>query len=370
MAICVHTVKSAADLKSFINFQYRLYKGDPYWIAPVRWEMKQRLNPKRGFLRKNPGVLFLAKNGHEIVGRLSVSCLKHQKDLDCPEGNFGFYEAVDDADVAKKLLSTGFDWLKNRGMKKAVGPYNFRLEDPHPGFLAEGFDLPPYFMMAHSKPYYLNQMEASGLGKAMDLNTYELTRYHDFPSDFLNKTEEAGRIPGLKLRCINLGKIYEEANLIREIFNHAARKNWGHVPFSEADARNMAKSLRFIVDPRLVYIAEVNESPVGIVINLPNYNEILSDCDGHIIPKGLARFILKRRRIKSLRPYALAVVDEYRRCGLGSLLILESFKAAVKVGYEKAEISWVLSANNPMSNLAESAGSKKRKVYRLYQYLL
>jgi len=369
MAISIYTVKSGADLKSFMDFQYSLYKDDPYWIAPIRWEMRQRLDPKKGFLRKNPGTLFLAKDGREIVGRLSVSHLKQQKDFDCPEGNFGFYEATDDADVAKNLLGAGLDWLKNVGMKKAVGPYNFRLEDPHPGFLAEGFDLPPYFMMAHSKPYYLDQMEASGFGKAMDLRTYELTKHHNFPADFLRKTEEASCIPGLRLRNICLDRIYEEANLIREIFNHAARKNWGHVPFSEADARNMAKTLRFILDPRIVFIAQVNERPVGIVINLPNYNELLWDCNGRIIPKGLLRFLLKKRNLKSLRAYGLAVIDEYQRSGLGSLLILESFKAGVKAGYERAEISWVLSANNPMSNLAESAGSEIRKVYRLYQRL-
>jgi len=361
----IDRVESKSDFKSFIELQWRLYKGDQFWIPPLLVELKNRA--RRGLEKEGNAVLFLARRGTEVVGRISASLCKQNFEIN-KEGNFGFYECVDDMEVARCLMGKAIEWLKNKGATKVVGPYSFLLEDPHPGFLVDGFDRPPYFMMAYTKQYYLEQMRELGFEKAMDLNAYELDRETALPEGIVAKSKEAESIPCMKIRNINLKKVYEEAEIIRGIFNEALKNNWGSVPFSSAHARRMAKDLKFLADPRIILIAEIDNRPVGAVINLPNYNELLKDCNGRLFPKGIFRILFKKKSIKSLRGYALAVLPEYQRSGLGCLLTRKSFEAGIKANYEHAEVTWILESNKAMDDLAQFMGGHNKKVYRLFKY--
>lgn len=369
MNITIHEVRTKSDLKAFINFPWGLYKNDPNWIPPLKYELNKRLNIwKNSFFKKGKGALFLAKRGSEIVGRISVSIDKSNlAKTDNREGNFGSYEAIEDINVTKALLDHGIQWLQNHNISKVSGPIQFRLEDPYPGFLVEGHEHKPYFMMTYSMPYYAKQFEEYGFSTAMDLYSYEISKHNPVPQKMFERSKDAVGIQNLKLRNINMKKVYEEAEIIRKIFNDALSNNWGHVPFSEKYARKMAKDLKMLADPRIIFIAEVNNKPVGAVINLPNYNDLLHDLNGNLFPRGLFRIMLNKKKMKSLRGYALAVDKEYRNTGLGCLLISKSYEAGIKAGYERAEITWILGNNKSMNNLVEFMGASRHKVYRLYQ---
>lgn len=365
-SLTINQVATGRDLKSFIDLPWKLYKGDKNWIAPLLIDIKSRLNLKRGPLGKGRAALFLARRGKEVVGRISASYLKG-KLAAAGEGNFGFYEMIDDLDVARALMDRAIAWLKERKAKTVVGPYSFLLEDPYPGFLAGSYDLPPYFLMTYSKPYYLDQMIALGFVGAMDLHTYECPVDVVFPEEFLAKARHAESILNPQIRSLNLKKTYEEAEIVRHIFNEALKNNWGYVPFSREHARKMIKQLRFLVDVRIFLIAEVGGQPVGVVWTLPNFNEILADCNGRLFPKGALRILFKKRSIKTVRAYALAVLPEYQRSGLGCLLIRETFRALDKAGYERGEVSWILENNIRMGGLTEFMGGRKRRTYRVYK---
>jgi hypothetical protein len=359
-SLVIEQAKSKDDLKSFMELPWRLYKDDKYWIPPLRIEIKSRA--RRG-LSGNKAALFLARREREVVGRISASISAP----DSNEGNFGFYEAIDDIGVASALVEKALEWLKSKGVSKVIGPYNFLLEDPYPGFLADSYDRPPYFMMAYSKPYYIDQMNALGFEKAMDLYAYEVNDKTVFPQVFLDKARHAEAIPGIRLRNINLKNLEHETEIIRSIFNEALKNNWGYLSFSKEYARKMASDLKFLADPRIIFIAEVNGKPVGAVINLPNYNELFADCNGRLFPRGMLKLLFKKRSIKGLRAYAMGILPEYQRSGLGCLFIRESFTAGVKAGYEHAEITWILQSNTAMDSLTQFMGGLSRKTYRIFK---
>lgn len=364
--LIITQVASRGDLRSFIKLPWKLYKDDRYWIPPLLIELKSRLNLNRGLLRMDQAALFLARRGKEVVGRISASFLRGRLRV-FGEGNFGYYEMIDDIDVAGALMDRAISWLKERKAKQVIGPYNFVLEDPCPGFLADSYDLPPCFMMAYSKPYYLDHMKALGFEKAMDLYTYEGRQDCPLPEKLLSRAQQAESIPNLRMRCLDTKNIYEEAEIIRAIFNEALKSNWGYAPLSRDRARNMARMAKFIGDEKIILIAEVDGKPVGVVINLPNYNEILGNCNGRLFPKGALRLLFKRRSIHSTRSYALAVLPEYQHSGLGSLLIRESFREGKKAGYERGEIGWVLESNVEMGALAQLVAGRTRKTYRVFK---
>jgi len=367
--LTIEEVKTPKDFKEFLNFPWKLYKNTPEWIAPLKMELNKRLNPaKSSFYKRGKAKLLLAKKDGKIVGRMSVSIdknnLKKEKER---EGSFGCFEVINDKIVSDTLLNYGISWLRSNKVSKVTGPIHFTLEDPYPGLLIEGFENRPYFMMTYSLPYYPECIERFGFKTTMDLNCYDVSKERPLPDTLLNKAEQASNIKGLKLREINLKKIYEEAEIIRDIFNEALRKNWGHIPFSKNYARKMANDLKMLADPRIIFIAEVDEKPVGSVINLPNYNELFSDLNGRLFPRGFFRVLTKKKKIKSLRGYAMAVRDAYQGSGLGCLMLRESFAAGIKAGYEQGEITWILGNNNSMNSLAELSGGKQNKTYRLYE---
>ncbi|MBI2344308.1 MAG: GNAT family N-acetyltransferase [Deltaproteobacteria bacterium] len=365
-------VRSARSRRAFLNLPRRIYGRGDAWIEPLRLELAQRLDPeKNAFFRQSDAVLFLATHGRTVVGRISAQIDRLAHPGDAPgEGNFGFYEAIDDRSVGAALFGAAEAWLRERRAKKMVGPYNFRLEDPAPGFLREGFHLRPMFMMPYSKPYYLDHARQAGLTETMRLNSYSVTSEFPLPAWIVERVAQARRVPGLVVRPIDLAKLSEEAEIIRQIFNEALKNNWGFVPFTEKQVRAMARDLRRIADPRIILIAEVDRRPVGVVINLPNYNDILHDCRGRLFPKGLYRILFRKSDIQSMRGYAFAVLPEYQSQGIGVLLIAESWERCPAAGYRSGEITWVLGDNTGMNSLAEGFGGKAEKQYAIYNKTL
>ncbi len=368
MSISLHEIQSTADRRAFLDLPRALYANDSAWIEPLRMELAQRLNPKKNsYFRRAEAALWLAKRGAEIVGRITAQIDRHAHPGEHPEGHFGFYEAIDDANVAAALFGVAEEWLRARNVKKIVGPYNFRLEDPAPGFLAHGFEHRPMFMMPYTKPYYIAHAERAGFQPAMQLNCYSVRAHFQFPPWLQARDEEAQRIPGLRVRPIDLKRVYAEAEIIRQIFNEALKDNWGFVPFSEKQVRAMARDMGRIADPRIILIAEVHGKPVGVVINLPNLNDILYDCGGRLFPKGLYRLLFCKKDIQSLRGYAFAILEAYRGQGLGVHMIAESWRRGLASGYLHGEITWILGNNTGMNELAEGFGGVADKRYLIVE---
>ncbi len=370
--ITIEKVDDRQKQKAFIDFPWGLYRDNPTWIPPLKYELKQRINiQKNSFLRPERGELILAKREGRIVGRMSVSMdAANAKKSEGATGNFGCYEAIDDVHVGMALMEYGTAWLRKRGVSKVLGPIHFRLEDPYPGFLVEGFEHAPYFMMTYSAPYYDDQMMAMGFTPSMNLHAYEVSAERKLPKKFIERAAEAEKIPGIHLRNINMKCLHEEAELIGDIFNEALRKNWGHVPFTKRHIHRMASDLKMLADPRIIFISEVDGRAVGAVINLPNYNDILYDLNGSLFPRGFTRILFQKKRIKSLRGYAMGVRDEYQGSGVGCLMVRESFASGIKVGYERGEVTWVLGSNQSMNKLSEWMGGNRNKTYRLYEKYL
>ena len=362
-------VTSRRDRRDFLNLPRRIYANDPVWVEPLRIELSRRLSPKHNsYLRHNEATLLLAYRDGEVVGRISAQIDRLANPGSAPLiGNFGLYESIDDADVAAALFAAAENWLRARGAQKMVGPYNFRLEDPAPGFLSHGFDERPTFMMPYSKPYYLEQARAAGLTPIMQLNSYAVTKERPLPAEFLQRADDARQISGMAVRSFNMSQLNNEAEILRGIFNESLKDNWGHVPMTSAQARGMARNLKQIADPRIVLIAEVAGRPIGAVINLPNLNDILHDCRGQLFPKGLYRLLCRRRDIRGLRGYALAILPEYQGRGVGCLLVTESWARGEAAGYTYGEITWILGSNAHMNELARGFGGQEAKRYCLME---
>jgi len=126
------------------------------------------------------------------------------------------------------------------------------------------------------------------------------------------------------------------------------------------------KDLKMILVPELTLIAEVKGQPVAFAITLPDANQAIKKANGRLLPFGLIKMLLEMKRIRSGRLAILGIKQGFRRRGLDSVLMLDTFNAGKKLGWTIGEISWTLENNDLVNRSIELFGCKKSKIYRVY----
>ncbi len=144
-------------------------------------------------------------------------------------------------DVFQALLAKAEDWLRAQGMTRALGPISQSVWE-EPGVLVEGFDHPPTIMMGHARPEYRGWIEAAGYGVVKQLMTYELDITQEFPKIVQRIIKSGEANPRIRVREVNKAKFDEEAAIILGILNDAWSDNWGFVPLTPPEIRDVGVS--------------------------------------------------------------------------------------------------------------------------------
>lgn len=366
----IEEVNGAAGLREFIRFPWKVYQGNPHWVPPLKSDVAFLLSEKNNpFFQHAEAACFLARKNGETVGRIAaITNRNHIQFHNEQAGFFGFFDCLPGYDVARELLDTAASWLKARDIEIMRGPMSPSTNDEC-GFLLEGFDAPPMIMMTYTPAYYLDYMARYGLSKARDLYAYIVTIKDVAASGRLERLAGAvrRRVPGLTVRPANMKQFPREVETLQEVYNSAWSHNWSFVPMTEAETGAMAKRLKPLIMPELMIMAEINGKPAGFIVALPDYNQVLGRLNGALGFSGIAKFLWYSRKISDIRVMAMGVAKEYRKKGIEGLLYLESFKAAVKKGYQRAEMSWILEDNILMQRGCELMGGKLYKKYRIYE---
>jgi GNAT superfamily N-acetyltransferase len=375
--LLVSPVESKRELKQFILFPWKVYKGDSNWVPPLIFERKSFLNPNKNPFYEHAEVrLFLAKRGREVVGTVAgIINYKHNEFHGEKTGFFGFFEVINDYNVPKALLAEVKGWMSSRGMDTLRGPANFSTNE-EVGFLVDGFDMPPTVFMTYNPPYYVDFVERFGFRKAMDLYAYGITRdtyeggYEKIPAKLLRVAKLVPKRYSLNLRKVNMKNIKDEVSRVKELYNKVWERNWGFVPMTDAEFDHMAGGLRRIADPDLIFFAEKDGEPVGFSLSIPDVCEVLRRMNGRMFPFGWLIWFLGKRKIEGFRVIAMGILKEYRGKGFDSLLYLKTITEGDRKGYSRCEMGWVLETNDVMIRTIEMLGGKLCKTYRLYDLSL
>jgi GNAT superfamily N-acetyltransferase len=369
--ITIRSVRSKRDEMVFIKFPWRIYEGNPYWVPPLLMDRKKLIDRKNNPFYKHAEMeMFLAERNGKPVGRIAaIINHNHNKEHQENIGFFGFFECVNDQEVANALFDAAKQWLKAKGVTAMRGPASPSVNDEY-GLLVDGFNLPPAILMAYNPPYYQELVERYGFVKAKDLYAYHVHKDKVFTDKLKRVSELVKQREGVVFRSLDMKRFWDEVRVIRELYNRGWSRNWGEVPMTEEEFMYVAKDLKPIVDPELVIIAEVRGKPVGFGMSLPDYNMILKDNKrGWLLP-ALVRILLFKKRIDFIRIVILGVLPEYLNSGIGGVLFYETAVRAVRNGYYHGEASWVLEDNVMMNRGAELLRGERWKTYRIYDYPL
>jgi GNAT superfamily N-acetyltransferase len=366
-AVAVAPVSGRRELAAFLRLPWLVNAGDPHWVPPLLADQKKLLDRRRHpFHQHADAEYFLARRGGRVAGRIAaIVNHRHNAFHDERTGFFGFFESVDDDEVATALLATAGDWLRARGMERVLGPMNFSTNEEC-GLLIDGFETAPRIMMPHNPRYYARLLDAAGYGKAKDLLAYYLDELEP-PRRLVDGAARIARHRGIVLRSLDMRRFQEELAVIKEIYNSAWERNWGFVPMTEAEVDFMARELRPVVKPELCVIAEVDGQPAGFALGLPDFNQALRHVNGRLFPFGLVKLLWHMRRIDGIRVLTLGLRPGYRSLGLGALLYLRLWTEGVRLGYRHGEASWILEDNWEMRRPLEHMGARIHRTYRIYE---
>ncbi len=365
-------VRTAAELDRFIGLPARLYRGDRYFVPPLHLERKDALSPRKNpYFQHAEAQFFLAVRSGRDVGRISAQVDRLVADPQA--GHFGLLAAEDDADVFAALFGAAEAWLRERGRRRVLGPFSLSINEES-GLLVEGFGTPPMVFMAHDPAYAGARVEALGYAKAKDTIAYLYNVEHELPRAARALIGER-KPKGLTVRGLDVRRYDAEFDTITAIFNDAWSRNWGFIPFTEAEIRHMARSLKPVIDPKWVAIAELDGEAVGFGILLPNLNEAIADFGGRLLPFNWIRLLARLKR--GTRSARVPLMGVRRRCtgglmgGLITFVIVDRLREGARArGVERIELSWILEDNLPMRRIIESLGADPYKTYRLYEKVL
>jgi GNAT superfamily N-acetyltransferase len=360
-------VSGRSELGAFIGLPYALHAADPCWTPPLRKDARALVDrAKNPFFEHAERALFLARRAGRPLGRVAAIDDRLHRELHADgAGFFGFFDSIDDQDVARALLDAAGAWLRARGLVVQRGPVNPSMND-EAGLLVEGFDTPSVIMMPHNPRYYPRLVEGAGFRKAKDLLAFQNT-HTTLPERLVVATELVRRRYDVSCRHVDMRRFAEEVALIKRLYNVAWQQNWGHVPLTDHEIDNVAAQLRPIVVPELVVFAERHGEPIGFAAAVPDLNVALrANPSGRFFP-GILKVLWASRRITRLRVILLGVLPDWHNKGVDALLYRRIWDEGRKKGYDWAEGGWILEDNQPMINGLMRLGFAPYKTYRVYE---
>lgn len=355
----------------FIKLPWSLYQNEKYWVPPLIFDVRNNLNTvKNPFYLHSEIDLFLAEKDGNLVGRIAaIKNDNHNKFHEDKSGFFGFFESINDEDVAGRLFETACNWCKNKGLDSVIGPVNPSTNDEC-GLLVDGFNHLPVFLTPYNPEYYKNLVEGFGFKKGNDLYAYYISSEVIKDEKMMNKLERVAKLikskEGVVTRKVNMKDLDGEVKRIEEVYNDAWEKNWGFVPLTTEEFDFFKKNLKAIVDPDIVFFADINGEAAGFSLALPDYNQIFKKLNGRIFPFGVIKLLTGKKKINFMRVWAMGIKFKYQKRGIDSVFYLETIKEGNRKGYTGAEISWVLEDNLPMRQTAEKLGAYIYKTFRIY----
>lgn len=368
-------------LKNFVKFHWQLYKGDPCWTPPLNGDLlgnrilgfKGLLTCNHPYHRHAEVTHFLAWQGKKMVGRISASENKlFNEHYKTSIGSFGFFEVINDYEVARKLLDCARQWIEKRGLAVMRGPGEYsNATHERQGILLEGFEYPPTVDLTHNPPYYAQLLERYGFQKAKDYLAYTFDRQiANIPliRRLGAKLKKANK--NVKTRALVLKDLKKEVHLIVSIYNEAWSQNWGFMPILPEEGDAIADTLRLIIDPGLVRFAYVEGKPAAVMGVIPDPNYALRPRwkwygDSDLV--RVVRLLLMRRRIPRARGMFFGIKPEYRKLGLPALLADELADYILPRHYQEADASLILEDNTAILKVIDVFGGKLYKRWRIYE---
>lgn len=367
MSVKIKKVVSKSDLKQFIRFPMDLYKGNKYYVPPLKSsEVATLTKGKNPSLNHSSLKMWLAYKGNDIIGRIA-GIIHGEEKKNKKLIRFGWFDFIDDQSVSQILIKEVEKWAISENLKGIHGPLGFTDLD-FEGMLIEGFDEMATIATLYNFPYYVNHMKSLGFEKSEDWVELEIPVPKMFPAKTLRTLQliaEKYQVRSIPFK--NSKEMLLYTNKLFKTLNKAYKNLYGFYTLTQNEIDFYAKQyFNFVLPGFVIMIADKNDDVVGFTITMPSLSKAFRKANGSLFPFGFLH-ILKAIKFNSFADlYLIGTSPEYKNKGVANIMIAETLKTYAKHGITTAYTNPMLESNTGVLNQMMKYSNKIRKRRRCY----
>ncbi|MCH2022384.1 MAG: hypothetical protein MK207_07875 [Saprospiraceae bacterium] len=379
--IQITEANTKAQKKAFMMLPFNIYKDNKYWVSPLLLDLRHMFGlngfidgllgakGKHPFYEYGQIQLYLAYKENKLVGRIAAINNDTYNELRPEEGGtgfFGFFECINDQEVANALFDAVKKWLKKRNLTKMQGPASPTSNYEY-GLLTSGFNDSPRIDMPYDHEYYQSLFENYGLPCRQELYAYKVDSKTVFNNEKL--TRGAALVKkrySIEIKPINMKDLHNEVKKIKEIYNRAWQPQWGTVPQTDAEIDGYAEKFKLIAIPELIPFVYVNGELAGMAVAVLDFNFILKTMKGRLFPYGYKIFT-QRKNVKWIRVIILGLFPEYQGKGIDAVVYKHLVDTALEKGFTLCEGSAIWADNDMMNRGMKAVSGEVYKKYKVYE---
>ena len=366
----IKEVKTKKDIRNFVKFPHKLYKGNPYFVPFLDIDEINKFDKKKNESYDDCIVkCFLAYKDNVIVGRIAGIIQKlYNKKVNEKRVRFSRFDSINDQDVANKLFLSVENWAIEQGMNIIHGPMGYNDLDRE-GLLIEGFDQMSTFEEQYNYDYYPTLIENYGFKKEVDWVEYRLFR----PKEPIERIERISNAVSKRYELIlnspkNVKKyIKSNKQKLFKLLDDAYSPLYGVVPFSDKVKDALIEQFNLVLnDDFLVTVTNKTEDIVAFGLVLPSLSESVNKNKGKLLPFGIFRMLKQIKKPKSVDLALIAIEPSYQNKGVSAMIMSALIKGMIEKDIDYAETNLMLETNNRIQNqwdVFDYIQHKKRRSY-------
>lgn len=371
----IHQVVNRKRRRQFLQLPYKIYQDCPFWVPPLGASEKAMAGfGHHPFFADVESQAFVALKNGQVAGRIlatdNLPCRRWRKEA---IGFVGFFESVNDQDVASALFDAARNWLGDRKLEQMRGPFNPSVNYVS-GCLIDHFEEVPTIFTSYNLPYYPALYEQYGFCKAMDLLSFRghVDMLQGIDPKIARIADQAQERFGIKIRHFHFERLEQDFRSFFDIFAQSISHQFAMYPLPDPEIKYLASSLRPFLLPQFTALAEVNGQLIGGVLALPDLNPVIKQMDGRKFPWGWRHWRSRFCDVQRVRAMITVVRPEYNLWGVGPLLYRFLYLQNESNGnpcarLKEFEFSWIFENNLLSRGTVQRGGAQHCKTHRIYE---
>jgi len=362
--------QNKSQVRRFVRFPYRLYKGHPQWVPALFIDAELQLNKnKHPFYEHSDADFFIATRDNQVAGRIAaLENRRYNQYHGKRQAQFYLFECIDDLAVASALFEKVYEWARERNLNQVVGPKGFGALDGY-GMLVEGFEHRQIMtMMNYNYPYYPRLVQVLGFTKVVDFvscylnpDTFHLPeRIHSIAE----RVQQRGTLKVEKFK--SKADLKAWAKRIGSAYNRAFVNNWEYYPLTDNEINFLLQNILTVADPRLIKVITHDDEAVGFLFGFPDLSAALQRSRGRLLPFGIIDLLLEMKRTKWIALNGAGILPEFQGRGGNAVLYDEMEKTLREYNYQHADLTQVAESAVQMRKDLENIGGKAYKNHRVF----
>jgi hypothetical protein len=366
-------VTNKALAEDFLRVNVLINGSNPNYIQPLSKDIRDVFDPgKNKTFRFGKAIRWILKDKEgKLVGRIAAFTNKkyRNKGDEVPVGGIGFFDCINSQEAADLLFNVAKHWLMQQGVEAMDGPINFGERDRWWGLVVEGFQ-PPLYCMNYNQPYYQSLFENYGFQPFFHQICFGKRPKQKLSDKVIERHDAIERDPDFSVRNIEKSNLEKYAVDFTTVYNAAWAGHGGLKELKKDQVMIMFKSMKPVMDEKVIWYAYHKDKPICIFVNLPDLNQWFKYLHGKfsLFHKLKFLWIKKSKRCTKFTGIVFGIVPEFQGMGIDSYIVQEAYKTVITLDYEGYEMQWIGDFNPKMVNVASGLGdvfqSRKLTTYR------